>query len=176
MFMTLIAVVVVLVIIVGYMSQSTTGTSSDKAAYYTEAQKVKSLISTMKGEALFYYQGNNESYKGISPKYFKDVGFSSYLFKDTAGVPMLGSEWMGIASDDSYEGIYMTVGGPIGDNMRIIIEPTNKDTADEGAGYILKIVGLDKDGDNKVDVDDPDNTYPAVLEAVMSSDTSFLGG
>jgi hypothetical protein len=46
----------------------------------------------------------------------------------------------------------MTVGGPIGDNMRIIIEPTNKGKADEGAGYILKIVGLDADHDGKIDV------------------------
>jgi len=162
MFIGFIAVILILLIIVVIMSTGVTTSGSD-ADYFAHASKVKALISHMKGESQFYYSGNDQSFKDIDVTYFKDVGYDeNYIGHDT----MLADEWKGLSED--YTGDYLKLGGPAGDNMRIVVYST-----DDGQGLVIAIVGKDADGDGEVD--DVDPKYPPILEQVMRGDSAFLG-
>lgn len=168
MFVGFIAVVVILLVIVGFMSSGALNGGADTAAYTTEVKKIHALFSQIQGESKFYYSGNNESYSNISMQYFLDHKFAGSQMIPSGS--MASADWDGwpAAADagsfaDPYLGPYIKVGGPAGDQMRIVVVPINNGKS--AAFHILK---------KKV------NTIPSqyviLLERTLASDPNYIGG
>ena len=163
MFVGFIAVVVILLVIVGLMSSGGNQTQ-DGARYITEAKKVKTVTHLMSGEAKFYYV-RNETFLGLTMDYFKDTEFAAEKFVPTSN--MSSDDWSGWPTADGgfpdpYTGGYIKVGGPAGDDLRIIATSIN-----DGKNLAIYLV---KRKDNNIDP-----TYLQILEKTLASDPNFVG-
>jgi hypothetical protein len=166
MFIGFIAVVIILLVIVALMA---TGVFSgaDTAEYMTQAKKVHALMSQVEGESKFYYAQNDQSYSGISMDYFlaHDVAKGQMVPSGN----MASADWDGwpAAADvplaDPYTGPYIPLGGPAGDQMRIIAVSINN--GQSVAFHILKL---------KANTVDP--IYLKILEKALASDPNYIGG
>jgi hypothetical protein len=162
-----IAIIVILLVIIGVMS---TGTNSEGNAgkYATEVKKVQTLISNMKNEAKFYYL-KTDSFKDISMKYYKDIGFADNVMvnsEDADHEDMNSNDWDGWPSSgitDPYTGSYIKLGGTAKDDIRLVIVPLSKNKA--FGIYVLK----------RKTADIPEG-YLSMLEKVLSADSSYIGG
>lgn len=166
MFVGFIAVVVILLVIVALMSSGALS-GSDKAQYMTEAKKVHALFSQLQGESKFYYSQANESYTGISMDYFLMHDFAKGLMVPNSN--MVSADWEGwpAAADggfpDPYTGPYIKLGGPAGDDLRVVVTSINN--GQSAAFHILKKKGTTVD-----------SSYLMILEKTLAADQNYIGG
>lgn len=168
MFVGFIAVVVILLVIVGLMSSGALNSGADTAAYTTEVKKTHALFSQIQDESKFYYAANNESYKDISMEYFKSHKFGGAQM--VASGNMSSADWSGwpAAADpgsfaDPYLGPYIKVGGPAGDQMRIVVVPINN--GQSAAFHVLRKT-----------VNTIPSEFVILLEKTLASDPNYIGG
>ena len=176
MFIGFIAVIVILLIIVGFMA--TGGVSgSDNSTYITEAKKAQALISNLGSETSYYYIGN-ETFNDLDMNYFVSHNFAPNLVvTDNPG--MAKDDWDGWPDsidsskgldadgdnelDDNYSGPYIKLGGSAGTQIRLIVGPVN---GGNNAGIFIL-----KKKDNTLDPN-----FVKILENTLSTDPTYIGG
>jgi len=167
-----IAVIVILLVIVGFMSSDGTGSKDGGARFITEAKKIAAMMSHMENESQFYY-ARVESYAGIGMDYFEDVEFQKDLMVHTdPDGPMLKEDWENWPDEtvfpSPYTGPYIELRGPAAGEMRIIVAPLNNG---QNMGiFIIKRI-FDNPEDSAIDP-----AFPKVLEKVLSFDPDYIGG
>lgn len=154
-----ILVIIVLLVVVGLFSSGVLKTE-DGSKYIADATKVSTVISDLESSAKFYTI--NGSYDGIKGDYLKESDFHPELLEEGT---LNSDDWENWPVDlaSPYTGTYVNVGGPAGDDMKILLVPLNNG---ESAGiYLIK---------RKNNSIDP--RYLKVLERILAKNSKYIAG
>ena len=170
MFIGFIAVLIILLVIVGFMMSGVLS-SSQSGQYMTEAEKVHSLLNQASNITKFYYV-KDETYSGLTMDFFIKNKFNqnNIVVTDPNG-GMNSADWDGWPSTsdnggvfpDPYTGPYIVVNGTAGTDVRIIVSPINNG---QNAGFFIV----------KKKSSSIDPVFFKILEKSLSKDPLYIGG
>jgi len=155
-----IAVIIILLVIVGLFSSGTLNDKGGAGKYQTDATKALTVVGDLESSVRFYKI--NGDYSTLTMDYFRDSNFHPELIESGT---MASEDWDNwpIGLPDPYTGDYIKLGGPAGDEMRLIVVPIDNG---EGASiYLMK---------KKVNNIDPQ--YLKILEKTLAKNDKYVGG